>query len=124
MCVCERDPLVVFGSTDDGDGLGQHQLIGAVSVQVDTGEEGCLSGMSLNTHTHTHTDQRSQTQTCHSLFRFCEVSQAEDTRLSGAAGLFVIVDKGPVLCVFWSCVEHAGLHGSSQVSAGSVGPGN
>ena len=28
------------------------------------------------------------------------------------------------VCVCWSCVERAGVHGSSQASAGSVGPGN
>ncbi len=51
MCVpvCMLDLLVVFRRTDDGDGLWQHQLIRTVSVEVDAGEEGRLSGMSLNT---------------------------------------------------------------------------
>lgn len=51
--VCVRhvlDLLIAFGGTDDGDGLWQHQLIGTVSVKVNTGEEGRLSGVSLNKH--------------------------------------------------------------------------
>lgn len=63
MCVCERDLLIVFGSADDGDSLWQHQLIRTVSVKVNAGEEGRLSGMSLNTHTQTHSvDNHTPTQ--------------------------------------------------------------
>ena len=41
------DLLLEFGGTDNGYGLWQHHLVGAVSVEVNTGEEGCLRGMSL-----------------------------------------------------------------------------
>ena len=44
MCV---NSLVVARSTDNGDGLVQHYLVGAVSVEVHTGHEGSLRGMSL-----------------------------------------------------------------------------
>ena len=41
------DLLLEFWGTDNGYGLWQHHLVGAVSVEVNTGEEGCLRGMSL-----------------------------------------------------------------------------
>lgn len=43
----ERGVLVVLRGADDGDGLWQHQLVRAVSVEVDAGEEGRLCGMGL-----------------------------------------------------------------------------
>lgn len=39
--------LVELGRADDGDGLRQHHLVGAVCVEVDTGQEGRLCGVSL-----------------------------------------------------------------------------
>ena len=41
------DLLVVFGRTHDGDGLRQHQLVGAVCVEVHAGQERRLGGVSL-----------------------------------------------------------------------------
>lgn len=39
--------LLVFRRTHNSNGLWQHHLVGAVRVQVDAGEEGCLRGVSL-----------------------------------------------------------------------------
>ena len=41
------DLLVVFGCTHNGDGLRQHELVGAVCVEVHTGQERCLGGVGL-----------------------------------------------------------------------------
>lgn len=41
------DSLLKLGGTDDGYGFRQHHLVGAVRVQVNTGEEGGLGGMGL-----------------------------------------------------------------------------
>lgn len=53
------DSLVELGRADDSNGLWQHHLIGAVCVEVDAGQKGCLCGVSLETHTsvyfHMHT---------------------------------------------------------------------
>lgn len=46
-CLSWLDLLVEFGRADDGDGLWQHHLVWAVSVQVNAGQEGRLSGVSL-----------------------------------------------------------------------------
>lgn len=43
----DRDSLVVFGRADDGDGFRQHELVGAVCMQVNTGQEGRLGGVGL-----------------------------------------------------------------------------
>lgn len=47
MCLSEVHRLVEFGRADDGDGFRQHQLVGAVSVKINAGEEGRLSRVSL-----------------------------------------------------------------------------
>ena len=39
--------LVMLGRADNGDGFWQHQLVGAVSVKINTGEESRLSRVSL-----------------------------------------------------------------------------
>lgn len=39
--------LVELGWADDGNGLRQHHLVGAVGVEVHTGQEGRLRGVSL-----------------------------------------------------------------------------
>ena len=44
----KESSFLEFGGTDNGYGLWQHHLVGAVSVEVNTGEEGCLRGMSMN----------------------------------------------------------------------------
>ena len=50
MCVSvtrRRDLLVVFWRTHNGDGLGQHELVGAVCVEVHAGQERRLGGVGL-----------------------------------------------------------------------------
>lgn len=41
------DSLLELGRANDGYGLRQHHLVGAVRVQVNTGEKGSLGGMRL-----------------------------------------------------------------------------
>lgn len=41
------DSLIKLRRADDGDGLRQHHLVGAVCVEVDAGQEGRLCGVSL-----------------------------------------------------------------------------
>lgn len=43
----EKPRLLVFWRTHNSNGLWQHHLVGAVRVQVNAGEEGCLRGVSL-----------------------------------------------------------------------------
>lgn len=47
ICLNDVHWLVELGRADDGDGFGQHQLVGAVSVKINAGEEGRLSRVSL-----------------------------------------------------------------------------
>lgn len=51
MLFIAMNRLVEFGRADDGDGFRQHQLVGAVSVKINAGEEGCLSRVSLEIKT-------------------------------------------------------------------------
>ena len=44
-----RNSLIVLWSTDNGDGFWQHELVGAVSVQVNTGQERRLRRVGLET---------------------------------------------------------------------------
>ena len=41
------DSLLVFWSHHNGHSLIQHDLVGAVTVEVNTGHEGCLGGVCL-----------------------------------------------------------------------------
>lgn len=41
------DSLIELRRADDSNGLRQHHLVGAVRVEVDAGQEGCLCGVSL-----------------------------------------------------------------------------
>lgn len=44
----EHPRIVVLGRADDGDGFRQHELVGAVCMQVYTGQEGRLGGVGMD----------------------------------------------------------------------------
>lgn len=48
FCQFEKPCLLVLWRAHNSDGLWQHHLVGAVRVQVDAGEESCLSGVSMD----------------------------------------------------------------------------
>ena len=91
VCVLVLDLLVVFGSADDGDGLRQHQLVGTVSVEVDAGEEGRLSGMSLNTESTERSEVRGhtvRTTHTHTHTQICSAQRCRVRPLSGSSYLW------------------------------------